>query len=290
MYVPASHRRRREPECRAAPDFTGAWASGPWRRRRPIRSRFRDTPKMDWVMQWAMQSGATICATDPGLCFGPQRARPLATWFGAPESPVPQTDYIFCIVGSCVAWGAGDPAYSSDYAALWAKLTVASWRTPMTTTTRDSLKDWTPVSDSDRRRFRRAAHLATRDLCAAPHTSSVGATGSASQALVLWEAVAVSAASETRQSHQKRDPGRPRCPAELRMLERDASRPHTDPTDRHDLRRRARAMRWRWKPDLATWELRASWGVRHPLPFAPAPALLPVTHPGGSLIPAATAS
>lgn len=69
------------------------------------------------------------------------------------------------------------------------------------------------------------------------------------------EAMITDVALQTGRAQGAAPDRRPKCPRELRQLERDASQAISCPEERRRLRSEARKMRRRWQADIASWKL-----------------------------------
>lgn len=182
-----------------------------------------------------------------------------------------QIDFILGELSECIAWGSGDPPFRSDHCVLWCEF--AKRKKVMVTRAgahkgAKTLKGWTPTGIAQLHNFRDETSRQLQEIL--QDTDSLHSRGSVIEEAerVICESAAKHGAAAFAGDVGGLGRGRPKCPRQLRELERAASRPTCNSDDRRRMRTSVRKLRRSWRLDLAKWRLRVARKTSAAPPFS----------------------
>lgn len=226
----------------AQPDIegvTGPWAQGPRGRRRATKSRFVEAAKTDAIVKLSSELGAAIWTTYPDNFLG-STPGPTTTWRTSDGRSESQLDYFMGDSEVCRMWGTAEPSGRSDHSILWTQVATPGTSRKTRHSRSFTLNGWAPAEAQDMAMFRTHLCGSTQTL-GGPHDTTTSATTE----LMMWERSITQAAGATRQRPRVTAEGRPKCPAELLDMEKEASKCDHDSERRRRLRRECRRRRKR---------------------------------------------
>lgn len=181
------------------------------------------------------------------------------TWHGHSIS-ASQLDYMLGELDDRVAWGCGQPAFRSGHGivlSVYQKRPRRIFTGPRKPRTTHSLKGWSPEDDLELHKFRATTCRRLEALIEGDDCERIrpGDRIQEAEEVITTLAIQHGAIGNMGQGDNRGMSGRPICPRELRMLERQASDPSCEVQERRRLRTVARQVRRRWQLQLAQRKL-----------------------------------